>query len=504
MPTCGNNRVDAAEQCDDGNQANGDGCSAACLIEVNSVCDAVSMEVPAGKRIGEIKPVLTKADLQVLLADRSVVLPTGAYPYTQTFVLGNDSESGKITFTEDDDDITADFAVYRLSNHLANYTLSFNPPLLSTVSGNRINYFLMAKIELLGETYPITRAERMARNNILFVLSRGTRTIQLQDEDITTNIITPGITINNVLTEGAKLWINGTDNNTHVNISSINIVMQAEDDYHVGIGQTLSRTIAAQNENKEVLLTTTWDVLFRSYNQQANTATIQIGKPCPPLTYSCTDSDQERDYAVRGQVSAFGVTYQDRCVGNNVLEGVCVGKRVGFESYACSNGCGNGVCVTMSGCSSSNKAACNAANCATLGQGVWDTTEAIPLCREGRCKGTVSQHAELCPGDRQSLTVDTPRTVVERCRGFGSCLYVCSSGFTLRNGDCVANEACADGEDNDDDGQIDCLDADCAGLDGPSGTLCCQQTADCRTGETCRGSQYTITGSNVTITHLPR
>jgi large repetitive protein len=33
---CGDSKVDAREQCDDGNNIDGDGCSASCLTESNS------------------------------------------------------------------------------------------------------------------------------------------------------------------------------------------------------------------------------------------------------------------------------------------------------------------------------------------------------------------------------------------------------------------------------------------------------------------------------------
>ncbi len=37
IPICGNNKVDAGEQCDDGNRTNGDGCSSTCKIEVPKI-----------------------------------------------------------------------------------------------------------------------------------------------------------------------------------------------------------------------------------------------------------------------------------------------------------------------------------------------------------------------------------------------------------------------------------------------------------------------------------
>ncbi|MCA9485601.1 MAG: hypothetical protein KC506_02035, partial [Nanoarchaeota archaeon] len=43
---------------------------------------------------------------------------------------------------------------------------------------------------------------------------------------------------------------------------------------------------------------------------------------------------------------------------------------------------------------------------------------------------------------------------------------------------------CTDGIDNDNDGQTDCADSDCAGVEGPNpGILCCASVSDCANGE---------------------
>jgi cysteine-rich repeat protein len=46
QPRCGNNIIDAGEQCDDGNLLNGDGCSNLCQLEGNPVCGNGAIEAP--------------------------------------------------------------------------------------------------------------------------------------------------------------------------------------------------------------------------------------------------------------------------------------------------------------------------------------------------------------------------------------------------------------------------------------------------------------------------
>jgi cysteine-rich repeat protein len=47
VPACGNGRVDAGEECDDGNRVAGDGCSAACRVETGEIVVATLATLPA-------------------------------------------------------------------------------------------------------------------------------------------------------------------------------------------------------------------------------------------------------------------------------------------------------------------------------------------------------------------------------------------------------------------------------------------------------------------------
>jgi cysteine-rich repeat protein len=47
---CGNGVIDGEEDCDDANQADGDGCSAVCRFERDCTCDGVPIPPPSGAR----------------------------------------------------------------------------------------------------------------------------------------------------------------------------------------------------------------------------------------------------------------------------------------------------------------------------------------------------------------------------------------------------------------------------------------------------------------------
>src|SRR3989338_1788113 len=71
-------------------------------------------------------------------------------------------------------------------------------------------------------------------------------------------------------------------------------------------------------------------------------------------TTMCTDSDNGKNYDVKGTTSwcpsndAMGIpctAFIDNCADNILTEGYCDGEQVSTEKYACPNGCKDGACV---------------------------------------------------------------------------------------------------------------------------------------------------------------
>lgn len=61
---------------------------------------------------------------------------------------------------------------------------------------------------------------------------------------------------------------------------------------------------------------------------------------------SCTDTDNGRDYFVKGSTSGVGGSSNDYCYmgGSNLYEFYCDGANFKYEVYNCANGCENGAC----------------------------------------------------------------------------------------------------------------------------------------------------------------
>ncbi len=59
------------------------------------------------------------------------------------------------------------------------------------------------------------------------------------------------------------------------------------------------------------------------------------------------------------------------------------------------------------------------------------------------CKGSVPSNANLCSGDSNLLTSDTPVRLTDSCSAAHKCEYVCKSGYVLENGACVQDLSCA-------------------------------------------------------------
>ncbi|MBI4152710.1 hypothetical protein HY495_03300 [Candidatus Woesearchaeota archaeon] len=102
----------------------------------------------------------------------------------------------------------------------------------------------------------------------------GASKVELRDNDITT--LATGENSLKVGTEtidGADVNIEGTDDNTTFTLSKIRVNMTAQDDYFVGAGKKLSDAVVEQGDEKELVFSNNWDLL---YNGLADVAAHDI------------------------------------------------------------------------------------------------------------------------------------------------------------------------------------------------------------------------------------
>ncbi|MBI2102546.1 hypothetical protein HYT55_01805, partial [Candidatus Woesearchaeota archaeon] len=136
----------------------------------------------------------------------------------------------------------------------------------------------------VGDTFKLADGNELGVSEILYQnyaggvhssdFFLGASKVELRDNDITT--LASGENALKVGTEtvdGADVNIEGTDDNTTFTLSKIRINMTAQDDYYVGAGKTLSGAVVEQGDEKELVFSNNWDIL---YNGLADITTHDI------------------------------------------------------------------------------------------------------------------------------------------------------------------------------------------------------------------------------------
>ena len=145
---------------------------------------------------------------------------------------------------------------------------------------------------------------------VTFIL--GTEKLELQDKDITDDL-SYEVKVNSETIDGAKIKIKGTDDNSVLSISSLEVKMTAQDDYYIGAGQTLLGQ--PELEEKDSLFTKNWDIKFDGFigndsqypQVYITTATGTNTKPALPLELS-TNENAVCSYGLEGEYQEMETT----------------------------------------------------------------------------------------------------------------------------------------------------------------------------------------------------
>ncbi len=125
-----------------------------------------------------------------------------------------------------------------------------------------------------GETYKLKSKKEVGVSEILYqdyagglhssTFYLGATTMELRDNDILNATTTShDLRIGGEDIDGAKVFVTGTNDNTTLTITSIEVNMTAQDDYWVGVGKKLSDVIAAAGDEKEVLFGGAFDIEYK-------------------------------------------------------------------------------------------------------------------------------------------------------------------------------------------------------------------------------------------------
>ena len=152
-------------------------------------------------------------------------------------------------------------------------------------------------------------------NKAKFII--GTEKLELQDTNIIDNISSDEAKVNSELIDGAAVKINGTDDNSVLSISSLEVKMTAQDDYFIASGETL----LGQPElgEKELLFTKNWDFKYDGFidgdlehPQVYVTATINSGTKPALLLELSTDENAVCHYDVYPFPSVEPLTFEQK------------------------------------------------------------------------------------------------------------------------------------------------------------------------------------------------
>ncbi|MBI2666617.1 hypothetical protein HYX13_03325, partial [Candidatus Woesearchaeota archaeon] len=130
-----------------------------------------------------------------------------------------------------------------------------------------------------GDTYVLSDKSEIGVSEVLYqdyaggvhscTFFVGAQKIELRDDDTSNAASSHLMKVGSDDIDGANVIIEGTDDNTTASITSIALNMTAQDDYFVGMGDTLSDVIAAAGDEKQVLFNGGFDVEYKGLTTEA-------------------------------------------------------------------------------------------------------------------------------------------------------------------------------------------------------------------------------------------
>src|SRR3989338_1385587 len=136
-----------------------------------------------------------------------------------------------------------------------------------------------------GETYVLADKSEVGVSEILYqdyaggvhsvTFYLGASKLELRDDNVATSGGTYNLKVGSENIDGTTVVISGTDNNSTLSISDIQVNMTAQDDYFVAPSEKLSDAIAAAGEEKEVLFNGGYDVEYKGLTTE-DTHTIGL------------------------------------------------------------------------------------------------------------------------------------------------------------------------------------------------------------------------------------
>jgi len=118
-------------------------------------------------------------------------------------------------------------------------------------------------------------------DNSIELTFTGPNEIVISDNDYTDSVGESGsMRIDGETVESNTVIIEGKIDGGAFNLASIKVEIVAQDNYYVGVGDTLTEAINDQGEQTESLISDNWNIRFNSYDSDSGTSVLEIGKLC--------------------------------------------------------------------------------------------------------------------------------------------------------------------------------------------------------------------------------
>jgi hypothetical protein len=214
-----------------------------------------------GESLGSIVNSIGSEELD-LLADGNISNTFGTVEYTQQ--LSFPEEGSYVTFTEDEDDTTADFLYFPDNEIIATYELSFSDTFKSGLEGTELVDFEGKTLYFMGKPYTFFNAIKVS-NLVKFNFVSGDETLSINDDDFTTDY-SGRLEVNGNIIDEAEVNFKANMVGELFYLSGITIEMVADDDYYVPAGGKLSEN----NElyEPELLFTQMWDISYAGLSEE--------------------------------------------------------------------------------------------------------------------------------------------------------------------------------------------------------------------------------------------
>lgn len=170
-----------------------------------------------------------------------------------------------------------------------------------------------------GDTYVLKDKSEVGVSEILYqdyaggvhsaTFFLGARKVELRDDDVSNVASSHRLRVGSEDIDGADVIVEGSDTNVTFTITRLTVNQTSQDDYFVAAGGKLSDAIAAEGEEKEVLMDGSYDIEYKGLTEEKNKELKLKSSSAKRYKLQLFDGDGNQvDLPVAYATSAYNIT----------------------------------------------------------------------------------------------------------------------------------------------------------------------------------------------------